>query len=302
MRITFASYLDTMTQSGPSLRNWLILILLTVVWGTSFILIKKGLVSFSGIQVGALRITIAFLVFVPYVFRVLRRIPRDRLLYVLAIGAFGSFIPSFLIPLGQMHVDSSTTGILASLTPLTTYIWGITLFNKHASKRRSLGVLIGLTGAVSLMIDPSSSLGFNSYVLLIMFASVFYGISSNIVHSQLTGVKSGDITTVSFAMIGIPAIAILMMTDFTQVMQTDPNAWTSLGAVAILSIVGTALALMLFWKLVQETDPVFSSMTTYLIPVVAIIWGLVDGESIYSHQYFGFGLIILSVFLVRKNT
>lgn len=286
---------------STSLRNYFILLLLTLVWGTSFILIKKGLVSFSGLQVGALRIGIAFLVLLPYAVRSIRRIPRKYMLHILAIGIFSSFIPSFLIPIAQVNTESSTTGILVSLTPLSTYLWGILVFQQPASTRRSLGVLLGLIGASSLMIDPSTSLGINASALLILLSSVMYGISGNIVHRYLKEVKSTDITAVSFAMIGLPAVIYIFQTDFIEIMQTEPRAWFSLGAVVILSIVGTAMALLLFWKLVQETDPVFGSTTTYLVPVVAIMWGLADGEEVLLHHYLGFAMILLSVFLVQKK-
>lgn len=286
---------------SPTIKNYFTLLILTLVWGTSFILIKKGLVSFSGLQVGALRVGIAFLVLIPLALRAIRRIPKKYMWYILAIGIFSSFIPSFLIPIGQINTDSSTAGILISLTPLTTYLWGIGLFQQKASKRRSLGVLIGLMGASSLIIDPSSALGFNASALWILLSTILYGISGNIVHKYLDNVNATDITSVSFAMIGVPAIAYLFMTDFLQIMHFHEQAWYSLGAITILAIVGTALALLLFWRLVQQTDPVFSSTTTYLIPIVAILWGLVDGEKILYYQYFGFGLILLSVFLVQKR-
>lgn len=285
----------------PSWQNWAILLLLTLVWGTSFILIKKGLVSFTGMQVGALRIGIAFLCFIPIALPAFRRIPRRYLWYLLAIGVFSSFVPSFLIPIGQQDTDSSTAGILVSLTPLSTYLWGITMFQQRGSIKRSLGVLIGLIGATSLMVDPSSSMGFNPSALYILASSIMYGLSGNIVQRHLKNVSSTDITAVSFIMIGLPALIYLFSTDFLSVMQTGERAWFSLGAVAILSIVGTAMALLLYWKLVQQTDAVFGSTTTYLIPIVAIMWGLLDGEKLYPHQFFGFALILVSVFLVRAG-
>ena len=294
---------STMHQAAgrPTWGNWSTLILLALIWGTSFILIKKGLVTFSGMQVGALRIGIAFLFFIPIAARALRRIPRRYLGYVLAIGIFSSFIPSFLIPLGQENTDSSTAGILVSLTPLSTYLWGITIFQQKGSTKRSCGVILGLIGASILMIDPSSSMGFNPSALYILVSSVLYGISGNIVHRYLKEVNSTDITSVSFIMIGIPALGYLFTTDFISVMQSDKQAWISLGAVIILSIVGTAMALLLFWKLVQQTDPVFGSVTTYLIPIVAIMWGLLDGEEVVPRQLIGFVLILLSVFLVQQS-
>src|SRR5690606_23632267 len=169
---------STMHQAAgrPTWGNWSTLILLALIWGTSFILIKKGLVSFSGMQVGALRIGIAFLFFIPMATRAIRRIPRRYLWYILAIGIFSSFIPSFLIPLGQEDTDSSTAGILVSLTPLSTYLWGIGLFQQKGNRRRSLGVFLGLVGASILLIDPASAIGFNPSALFILASSVLYGI------------------------------------------------------------------------------------------------------------------------------
>lgn len=289
------------SSGSPTLKSYLTLLVLTLVWGTSFILIKKGLVSFSGMQVGALRIGIAFFVLLPLAIRAIRRIPRKYLWSIFAVGVFSSFVPSFLIPLGQVNTDSSTAGILVSMTPMFTYLWGITLFGQQAGRKRTLGVVIGLIGATSLMIEPGVSMGINSSALYILASTIMYGVSGNIVHRHLKEVDSTDITAVSFFMIGLPAVTYLFTTDFVNVMQEGEQAWFSLGAVAILSIVGTALALLLFWRLVQQTDPVFGSTTTYLVPVVAIIWGVVDGEHILPHHFLGFALILLSVFLVQKK-
>lgn len=288
-------------EGQPTLRHWGVLILLTLVWGTSFILIKKGLNSFSGMQVGALRITIAFLFFIPVAWPALLRIPRKILWYLLVIGIFSSFIPSFLIPIGQQETDSSTAGILVSLTPLSTYIWGISLFRQEASVRRTLGVLTGLVGASILVMDPNTPMGFNVSAIYILASSIMYGLSGNIVHRHLKHIDSTDITAVSFVLIGLPALVYLLTTDFVFIMQTDNQAWWSLGAVTLLAIVGTAMALLLYWKLVQQTDPVFGSTTTYLVPVIAILWGLADGERLFTHQFFGFALILMSVFLVRSK-
>lgn len=288
-------------EGQPTLRHWGVLILLTLVWGTSFILIKKGLNSFSGMQVGALRITIAFLCFIPVAWPALLRIPRKILWYLLVIGIFSSFIPSFLIPIGQQETDSSTAGILVSLTPLSTYIWGISLFRQEASVRRTLGVMTGLVGASILVMDPNTPMGFNVSAIYILASSIMYGLSGNIVHRHLKHIDSTDITAVSFVLIGLPALVYLLTTDFVFIMQTDNQAWWSLGAVTLLAIVGTAMALLLYWKLVQQTDPVFGSTTTYLVPVIAILWGLADGERLFTHQFFGFALILMSVFLVRSK-
>ena len=288
-------------NAQTNLQNLIILLLLSFVWGSSFILMKKALISFTGLQVGSLRIAIAFLFFLPYAIKVIASIPKDKLKYIAAIGLVGSFLPAFLYAIAQTKLDSAPTGILNSLTPLTTYIWGIFVFHQTKSSQRFMGIIIGLIGATILIVDPQSTFGINAYALLVVLATIFYGLSGNIAKTYLQDVKASHITAVSFCFVGIPAIIIAFATSFTSVLQTDPKAWQSLGYIAILAIVGTALALVLFWKLIQKTDALFGSITTYIIPIVAIGWGLLDGEKLVAHQYIGFLLIIVSVFLVKKQ-
>lgn len=290
-----------MNQNQPSTGNWITLIFLSMVWGSSFILMKKGLVSFSPQQVASLRIGIAFLVFLPYAIRVITKIPKNKRFWVAMVGLVGSFLPAYLFTTAQTKIDSAPAGILNSLTPLFTYLWGIFIFAQPRSPRRLLGIVIGLIGAIILIIEPGSRLGLNAYALLIVLATIFYGLSGNIAKHFLQNVNPRHITAVSFFYVGIPALIILGFTDFIHVMQTDQNAYLSLFYIMILSLLGTAFALMLFWKLIQETDAIFGSMSTYFIPIVAVIWGLIDGEQLQVQQFLGFALILISVFLVKSK-
>lgn len=284
-----------------SVQNWIVLIFLSIVWGSSFILMKKGLVSFSGVQVGSLRMSIAFLVFLPYCFIIFKKIEKRHFFPIFSIGLVGSFIPAFLFATAQTKLDSAPTGILNSLVPLFTYLWGISVFGQKNNRSQFIGILIGLIGAIILVLEPNSLFGINAYALLVLLATILYGLSSNIAKKYLQDVPPMYITAMSFGLIGVPAVFILFSTNFIDVMQTDPNAWISLGYVAVLSIVGTALALLLFWKLIQDTNPIFGSLTTYIIPIIAIGWGVLDGEILTSRQYLGFSLIFLSVILVKRN-
>ncbi len=290
-----------MSNSQPSTSHWITLIFLSIVWGSSFILMKKGLVSFSAQQVASLRIAIAFFVFLPYSIRVFRKIPKNKLVWIACIGLFGSFIPAFLFTTAQTQLDSAPTGILNSLTPLFTYIWGISLFQQPRSLQRFLGIVIGFIGAFILIIQPGEAFQLNSFAFLIVLATMFYGLSGNLAKHFLQSVPATAISAVSFLIVGVPALIILSFTDFIQVMQTDSTSWLSLFYIAILSVVGTAIALMLFWKLIQETDAIFGSLSTYLIPIVAIIWGLLDGEKLDAYQFIGFALILFSVLLVKSE-
>ncbi|MBX2845269.1 MAG: DMT family transporter [Saprospiraceae bacterium] len=290
-----------MENQQPTLSNWLTLIFLGAVWGSSFILMKKALISFSASQVAGLRVAISFLVFFPFALRYLKKIPKEKWKYIAAVGALGSLFPAYLFAKAQTQLDSAPAGILNSLTPLFTFLWGISLFGQKGNLQRFLGILLGFVGACLLIIDPNQGFSLNEYALLIVLATILYGLSGNVTKHYLQEVNPIHITAVSFFFVGLPALILLGSTDVVSVLQNDPESWKALGYVSILSLGGTALALMLFWKLVQDTDALFGAIVTYLIPIVAIIWGIVDGESLQLIQYFGFGLILISVFLMGKK-
>jgi len=281
--------------------NWLILIVLSIVWGSSFILMKKALDVFSNIQVASLRIGISFLIFLPLALKNFSKIPKKKLLPILGVGLAGSFVPAFLYTTAQTQIDSAAAGILNSLTPLWTFVIGIIFFNQNKNWMRALGVFIGLIGALFLVLLSGEKLSFNLYALLIVLATALYGLSGNLTHFYLKNIKATTLTAVSFFFIGVPALIILFTTDFIPVMQAGGDAWLAFVYTAVLAIGGTALALLLYWKLVQNTDALFGSIVTYLIPIVAIFWGLLDGEVLRPLDYLGFGLLILSIFLLGKR-
>ncbi len=282
--------------------NWLALILLAIVWGSSFILMKKGLDYFSNIEVASLRIAITFLVFLPLALRYFKRIPRQKLKTVALVGLLGSFIPAYLYTTAQTRIDSAVAGILNSLTPLFAFLWGVLLFSLKGNVIRFLGILIGLIGASLLAITPGQGFSINLFAWLIVLATVLYGFNVNLTKEYLQNVKPIDITAVSFMCIGPFAIGWLFFTDFFTILKTNPESYIGLGYIGLLAVMGTALALWLFWWLLQRTDAIFSSMVTYLIPVVAVIWGLIDGEKLGLEDYLGFALISVSVFLVGRKS
>ena len=284
--------------------TWGILAGLALVWGTSFILIKKGLESFSSTEVGALRISITFLVLSPFALNKLKSLSKYEWKFLALNGIIGSGFPAFLFAKAQTGIDSSLAGILNSLTPLFTLIVG-TLFFSYKSKWFNIaGVLIGLTGAVGL-ISISGSRGFEfnfQYAVYIIFATICYAINVNIVKYKLPDLNALTITVMSFFIIGIPVITyLLVFTDFLHQVITEPSSLKGLGYVAILSIVGTGIALIAFNKLVKVASPVFAASVTYLIPIVAVSWGMIDGEIISPFSYLWMALILLGVFLVNKK-
>jgi drug/metabolite transporter (DMT)-like permease len=285
-----------------SSKAWLLLGLLGLVWGSSYVLIKKGLEAFDPEQVACLRIGITAIAFSPVFFLRFKQIDWSKLKYFAIVGFAGSFFPAFLFSFAQTQISSSITGVLSSLTPLFTLALGILFFKTPFFWTKVLGVLVGLAGAVLLIIygKEAGSDGNIWYGLLVVLASLLYASSANTVGTYLQDMNALTISAVSFMMIGIPAIAYLFYSDFTAVLVEKENGWAALGYIGILSIFGTVIATVLFFKLVQITDAVFSSMVSYLIPLVAIMWGAVVGEPITFYHLIGVLLILSGVYISRK--
>ncbi|HOX78711.1 MAG TPA: DMT family transporter [Bacteroidales bacterium] len=290
--------------TNSSLFPWIILVILAVIWGSSFILIKKGLNYFTSVEVGALRISIAFLFLLPFVFKRIRRLSRREWKFLILNGMIGSGFPAFLFAKAQTGIDSSLAGILNSLTPLFTLIVSLSFFSLKIRWFNILGVMIGLIGAIGLIsISGGKSFDFNfGYAVYIIFATICYATNVNIVKYKLKDTDALTITVFSFFTIGIPILLyLLLFTGFINKMTTIPTSWEGLGYIGILAVVGTGMALIAFNKLVKIASPVFAASVTYLIPVVAVSWGMIDGEKITIFAFFWMMVILLGVFLVNKK-
>lgn len=293
----------TPTETPIQPRDWIILVILSIVWGTSYILIKKCLVVFTPIEVAVLRLSISALAFLPLFIRQVRRVERRQLGLLLAVGVTGTGLPSFFFPLAQTHVNSSVAGMLNSLTPLFTLLLGMAFFGLRSGPARFAGIGLGLLGALLLAYfqpgsDDASSLWYSGFIVL---ATVCYATSTNLVGRYLRDMPTLTITSVSFFLVGAPMWIYLF--GFSQVgerLATVPGAWTALGYVAILALFATVLASIIFYRLIQWTNPVFSSTVSYLVPVVALLWGVVDAELINSWQLIALALILSGVYLSRK--
>lgn len=283
---------------------WIILAGLALIWGSSFILIKRGLEFFSSAEVGALRISITFLVLSPFAITRIRKLKRREWKLLALVGLIGSGFPAFLFAKAQTGIDSSLAGILNSLTPLFTMIIGLSFFSLKIKWFNIAGVLIGLAGAIGLIsISGGRSFEFNfQYAIYIIIATICYATNVNLVKYKLRDVDALTITVFAFFIIGLPVILYLFLfTDFLRQISTEPEALKGLGYVSILAVVGTGLALIAFNKLVKLASPVFASSVTYLIPVVAISWGAIDGEKMTYVSYIWMAVILLGIFLVNKK-
>jgi len=286
------------------LKSVLILIVLSVIWGSSFILMKEGLKAYSPEVVAALRITIAAVVFLPYLLTKLKQITKLKYIILFALLEVG--IPPFLYTFAQTVIDSSTAGILNSLVPLFTLITGAIIFGVRVTLLKTAGVLIGLSGAVFLVLfAPGSAdvINFsNAFGFLIVLATLMYGLGGNILKEYLQDVSSMVITATSFVCMGIPAGLFLLTTDVMSLPLSDPANLRAFAAIATLSIVGSALAIVLFNVVIKQSDALFASSVTYLIPFVAIFWGVLDGEAIGYVHAVSLLIILSGIYLSNKGT
>lgn len=283
--------------------QWLILIALALVWGSSFILMKRGLESFSSDQVAALRMFIAFLFMIPFAFRYVKKEHAQHWKAFLGTGLLGNFIPAFLFTKAETGISSALTGMLNSLTPLFTLVLGVALFKSSTRWVNVLGVIIGFAGALGLLtVGGSSEINHNvAYAVYVIIATVCYGLSVNIIKRWLGPINSVTITAWALLFVGPPAGIYLFSTDFLQRMAEQPLAWESLGYVVILAVFGTALSVILFNMLIKMTSALFASSVTYLIPIVAMGWGVFEGEPVMLLHFLWIGLILAGVYLVNRK-
>ncbi len=287
---------------SKTLKSWLILLLLAVIWGSSYWLIKKSLIAFNPFQVASLRIGIAALAFLPFFLFKLKNIQKQEWKFLAVVGLLGSGIPSFLFPIAQTEISSSLAGVLSSLTPLFTLVLAVLMFGMTVARRNMIGIAIGFLGAAGLIVFGKSAFGSgnNWYGLWIVFGCVFYGLSANTVKRHLQNMNALTLSSAAFAMLLPFALFGFWFTDVPSTMQSHPEAWTSLGYLAGLSLAGTFFASVVFFWLVQLTNAVFASSVSYLTPIVALLLGTLDGELISFWHFFAMGLILVGVYLSRE--
>tara|TARA_B100000575_G_scaffold118923_1_gene94692 strand:- start:313 stop:1188 length:876 start_codon:yes stop_codon:yes gene_type:complete len=284
--------------------KWFYLIILSFIWGSSYILIKKSLLGFSPLQLGSLRIIITAFVLFILGFNSLKKIPKNKWKWILATGYVGSFFPSFLFAFAQTEIDSGVTAILNSLTPLATLVIGLIFFKFLINTKQIAGIFIGLIGSLLLIYQGSSINPQQNFlfVVFILIASIFYAISLNLLKAHLQDVSATGIAVGNFLCILPPAFVILFFTDLKIIdFKVNQDVQNAIFYVVVLSVFGSAFAKILFNKLIQISSPIFASSITYTLPIVAIMWGLVDGETISLGQFFSTGLILIGVFLANKK-
>ncbi|MEW7278744.1 EamA family transporter [Aquimarina sp. 2201CG1-2-11] len=284
--------------------KWLYLIILSLVWGSSFILIKKSLIGLTPIQLGSLRTIFAALFLFLIGFKSIKTIAAPDWKWVILSGFLGTFIPAFLFAFAETEIDSGITSVLNSMTPLVTLILGVLVFSISFNKNQLIGVIVGLIGCLALILEGASIHPDQNYwyALLVLCASVCYAFNVNIIKKHMQHISPMAIANGNFLALFVPALLTLFFSGFfKEEIVMSSKTHTSLLYISILAIVGTGIAKVLFNKLVQISTPVFATSVTYTIPIVALCWGLLDNEKFTFYQAIASLVIIFGVYLANRK-
>lgn len=282
--------------------KWLILVILALVWGSSFILIKKGLNGLDPIELGSIRMISASVVMLLIKGKQVFTIPKTKWKYVICSALFGIFFPAFLFAYAQTEIDSTISSIINAITPLLTLVIGTVFFRILSQRRQFFGVIIGFLGCTLLIltgatVHPEQNY---TYALLAVIACILYAININWVKKFLSDLTPTQIAMGNFAFLLVCASAILLTTDFFNHIHTSETQ-TAVMFTAILGVCSTGLASLYFYKLIQISSPVFASSATYLIPVVAFGWGTLDNESLHFVQIIGALIVLVGVYFSSRK-
>ncbi len=289
----------------PSALAWFLLIFLAVLWGSSFILMFEGLKAFNALELAAIRMGVAAICLLPFLYKYVRLISWRDWGLLTVIGLAGNAIPAYLFAQSETQLPTAVVGVLNSLSPIFTLIIGFLFFQMRTPAKNAVGVMLGFTGATILALAGSKEAEVNtnlSFALLVVAATLCYGISTNMIKNFFAGRDPIMITTIALSTVGWPAIAFLLLgTDFTQKLSTVPAAPAALGYIVILGALGTAFGVVLFNKLLQISSIIFATSVTYLIPVVAVAWGIFKHEELTRWHGLGFLVILVGVWLANRK-
>lgn len=291
------------------LKNWGILLFLALIWGSSFLLMKRGMFDkvtgdqiFSNNQVASMRMLFAATVLLPFGLKNLKIIKNGKILIsLIAVAFLGNFLPAFLFTYAETGISSGYAGMLNSCTPIFTLIIGAVFFKQPLIKLQIVGVLIGTIGIIGLVngvnvVDTSGSV---YHVLAVVLATLFYATAVNTIRFNLSHIKPIKMTSVAFSISFIPALILFFLFDTPETIASNKHATSALVYILILAVIGTAFAVLVFNHLINNSTALFASSVTYFIPIVAVLMGLIDGETISWMQIFSMLVILGGVFLAN---
>ncbi len=284
--------------------NWGLFLTITVIWGSSFILMMEGLTVLSAFQVAAMRIFSAGLVLSPIAFQQLKVMPKEKIKMAVLSATIGNFIPAFLFCIAETRINSSLAGIVNALTPLFAILMGVVFFKMPFVWQKVAGVLVGFVGLCLLFVPKNDGIPFDQnqwYALFVVAATMLYGINPNLIVKHLQGINSLHIAAIGLSCLAIPSFFILLFTGYFSSISTDPTFLRATGASVILGVFGTAVAQIFFLMLLKRTGVVFSSLATYIMPFVAILWGVYYGEEVTRWELICLAVILSGVYFANKK-
>ena len=286
---------------GDKFINWLLFTILSLIWGSSFLLMKIGLEQLSPYEVAALRILSAGIVLIPFAYKAFKQIPSNKVGLILLSGLMGSFFPAFFFCVAETKLDSSLTGMLNSLTPLCAVIIGTLFFRLKTTVKKVAGIFIGLIG-LFFLVSPNGQLHIGNayYVLLVILATILYAVNANFVSRSLSGLGSLNIASIAFSLLIIPCVIILFSMGYFARPLGQAVFIKSTAAACVLGMGGTAIATILLYRLIKRAGALFATMVTYGIPFVAAAWGVVYGEQVTPLEIGCLGVILIGVYLANK--
>jgi drug/metabolite transporter (DMT)-like permease len=285
--------------------NWGLFATITAIWGSSFMLMKEGLVELSAFQVAAMRIFSAGFVLLPVAIRQLRIMPTEKIKMAVLSASIGNFIPAFLFCIAETKINSSLAGIVNALTPLFAILMGVLFFKMPFVWKKLAGVLIGFVGLMLLFLPKSEGVAFDQnqwYALFVVAATMLYGINPNLIVKHLQGINSLHIAAIGLSFLAIPSFLILLFTGYFSAFSMSPSFIRATAASVILGVFGTAVAQIMFLMLLKRTGVVFSSLATYIMPFVAILWGVYYyGEETSTWEFICLAIILSGVYFANKK-
>jgi len=292
-----------MPNRPPATLDWLVLLLLALIWGASFLFIKRAVTVFSPVQMAMWRMVIATGAYIPLAVAYWSKIDWKKWKPLVVVALFGSAIPNFFFAVAQQHVSSSLAGVLNSLTPLFTLVLGVTFFKMKVPWSKAVGVILGLSGAAILILNNSGvqAGGHYFFAFLCIMATVCYAINANSLNKYLREMHPAAIGAASFMITGGFFVVGLFLSGGWQVVWQNPKGLEALSYVGYLAIMGTAVGSIMYFWLLQRTGPIFATSVTYLLPVSALAIGAIDGEAIGLFDLVGTGVILTGLYLARKG-
>ncbi len=281
-------------------QNWILLLLVSFIWGSPYILREIALKSFTHSQVAAFQVFLSFILFLPLIFKNFKKLNKDNIGPLLLSGIAGNIGPSFFFAKAQTLINSSLAGMLNAMLPSITLVLAILFFKGKSNRNTLIGIGLGLIGscAIALMGDSFGSTQFMG-VFYVFMAILSVAISINIVSFALPKLNGIEIASLAFLFVGPMAGIFLLTTDLGTVIQAD-NFTQSASMLALLAVL-TFFGVIFYNQLIKRSSHIFAASIAYLIPVVALFWGItIGGDQISISQILAICLILVGVNLTHR--